>query len=278
MIERIDFNGGGASFPQSQITQSPFAQSLTDSITRSPDSAEQVFGVRGSGFGKEDSLTNSRSRRGLKTEYRKPNTENRAGRRRLPQFVQALAKQMLSEGSTTEEVARAARECGFSQTTAAKVDGWLAQDTEARESIIRRQVETARDLRAPLGAGDPINGVLPDLVLLEAQAAAGAAGTSSPLDVQNLAAIQRSLRAQLQAENAGLKRRAKRLAARKAYLARRIEHAKMRLDHARLEVVQRRLGDLRDALEGSVDAQKEPGKSVCAEIVSSLCQLLGVRC
>jgi hypothetical protein len=299
MIERIDVSGGGASFPQSQVTQSPFAPSLDDSITRWPDSTEPGFGVRGSGFGKEDSLTdspafgdpnaeyrtpktekrvlNSRSRRGPKTEYRKPITENRAGRRRLPQFVQALAEQMLSQGSTAEEVARTARECGFTQTTAAKVDRWLDEDEEARERIIRRQAEMAKDLRDSISPADATEELPADLALLEAQAAASLAGTSSPRDVQCVAAIHRSLRAQLQIENDSLKRRAKRLEARKAYLTRRIEHAKMRLDHARLQVVQRRLVDLRDALKESADVPQEPGKSVFSEIVSSLCQLLGVR-
>ena len=225
-------------------------QSPDDPITRSPDSAGR----------------SRRSKRGAP-----------GGRRRLPQFVQALAEQMLAQGSTSEEVARAARECGFSQTTAAKVDRWLRQDAEARERLIRRQVKTAKDLQASIGAGgDATDELRADVALLGEQAESAATGTSAPLDVQNLAAIHRSLRAQLKIENDSLKRRAKRLLARKAYLARRIEHAQMRLDHARLEVVQRRLGDLRNALEGSTLPDQEPGPSVFAEIVSSLCRLLKI--
>ena len=200
-----------------------------------------------------------------------------AGRRRLPQFVQALAAQMLGQGSTTEEVARAARECGFSQTTAAKVDRWLAEDTQTRERITRCQVKTAKDMQASIGAAGTADDTPgPEVALVGEQVEPLSLETSSSLDVQNLAAIHRSLRAQLKTENDSLKRRAKRLTARKAYLARRIEHAQMRLDHARLEVVQRRLGDLRDALQTSASDRQEPGKSVFAEIVSSLCQLLKI--
>lgn len=198
-----------------------------------------------------------------------------AARRGLPQFVQALAEQMLAQGSTAEDVARAARECGFTKTTAAKVGRWLDRDPGARERIVRRQLKTAEDLQSTIGAGGPATDALrADVALLGKRAESGA---SSPLDVQDLAAIHRSLRAQLQTENDSLKRRAKRLEARKAYLARRIEHAQMRLDHARLQVVQSRLGDLRDALRGE-PGPPEPSRSAFAEIVASLCQLLGVRC
>jgi hypothetical protein len=197
------------------------------------------------------------------------------GRGGFPQFVQALAEQMLAQGGSAEDVARAARECGFTHITAAKVDRWLKQDTEARRRIIQRQMKTARDLQAALiPEGAAPGAVRADVALLGKRAESASSGDSSPLDIQDLAVIHRSLRAQLQTENDSLKRRAKRLEARKTYLARRIEHAQMRLDRARLEVVQRRLGDLRSALEESEPPQRAPGRSVFAEIVASLCQLL----
>ena len=196
---------------------------------------------------------------------------------RLPQFVQALAEQMLAQGATAEETAKAARECGFSKVTVAKVNRWLSQDKVARERIIRRQVKIARDLQTSLNSAE----VSPDALRADAarlgeRAESAAVGDSSAADVQDLVAIHRSLRAQLQTENDTLKRRAKRLEARKAYLAKRIENAQMRLDHARLQVVERRLGDLRHALEDSEPPEQKPGGSVFAEIVSSLCQLLKI--
>jgi hypothetical protein len=277
--------------PDQPITQSVnFLASSDDPITPSPDSGESSDGlITGapddpitefldaediSKFGK--SRPDLRGRGLLRARGGKRGAP--AGRRRLPQFVQALAEQMLAQGSTSEEVAQAARECGFTHTTAAKVDRWLEQDKEARERIVQRQMKTAKDLQASIGAAGAAESLGPDVALLGEQAESLSAGTSSPLDVQNLAAIHRSLRAQLQTENDRLKRRAKRLEARKVYLARRIEHAQMRLDHARLEVVQSRLGDLRDALEESAEAEQEQGRSLFAEIVASLCQLLGVRC
>ena len=201
-----------------------------------------------------------------------------ARRVRLPQFVQALAEQMLAQGATAEEAAKAARECGFSKVTAAKVNRWLTQDKVARARIIRRQVKIARDLQASLSASEasPDDALRADAARLGERAESAAVGDSSAADVQDLAAIHRSLRAQLQSENDTLKRRAKRLEARKVYLAKRIEHAQMRLDHARLQVVQRRLGDLRHALEDSEPAEQKTGGSVFAEIVSSLCQLLKI--
>jgi len=182
---------------------------------------------------------------------------------------------MLAQGASAEEVAQAARECGFIRITAAKVDRWLAQNTEACQRIIHRQVKTAKDLQASLAASaDSPEAIREEAALLGKRAESASAEASAPLDVQGLAAIHRSLRTQLQTENESLKRRAKRLEARKAYLARRIEHAQMRLDHARLEAVQRRLGDLRNALEESASPQQETGRSVFADIVMSLCQLL----
>ncbi|HXJ95036.1 MAG TPA: hypothetical protein VMT20_19520 [Terriglobia bacterium] len=215
---------------------------------------------------------------GPATLHRRSRRSFSGGRVRLPQFVQALAEQMLAQGATAEEAAKAARECGFSKVTAAKVNRWLAQDKVARQRIIRRQVKTARDLQASLSATEasPDDALRADAARLGERAETAAVGDSSAADVQDLAAIHRSLRAQLQSENDALKRRAKRLEARKVYLAKRIEQAQMRLDHARLQVVERRLGDLRHALEDSEPAEQKTGGSVFAEIVSSLCQLLRI--
>ena len=211
------------------------------------------------------------------TFHRRSRRSSSARRVRLPQFVQALAEQMLAQGATAEEAAKAARECGFLKVTAVKVTRWLAQDKVARQRIIRRQVKTAHDLQASLSATEaaPDDPLRADAARLGERAESAAVGDSSAADVQDLAAIHRSLRAQLQSENDTLKRRAKRLEARKAYLAKRIEHAQMRLDHARLQVVERRLGDLRHALEDSEPAQQRGG-SVFSEIVRSLCQLLKI--
>jgi len=212
------------------------------------------------------------------TIHRRSRHTSGARRVRLPQFVQALAEQMLAQGATAEEAAKAARECGFSKVTAVKVNRWLAQDKVARQRFIRRQVRTARDLQVSLNSTEvpPDDAVRADAARLGERAESAAVGDSSAADVQDLAAIHRSLRDQLQSENDTLKRRAKRLEARKAYLAKRIEHAQMRLDHARLQVVQRRLGDLRHALEDGEPPEPKAGRSVFAEIVSSLCQLLRI--
>lgn len=184
---------------------------------------------------------------------------------------------MLAQGASAEEVASAARECGFSKITPVKVRRWLGYDRVARERIIRRQVKIAKDLQASFDAAEGAPDALrAEAMRLEECAGSAAVGESSAADVQDLAEIHRSLRAQLQTENDSLKRRAKRLEARKVYLAKRIEQAQMRVDHARLEVVQHRLGDLRHALEGSEAAEQKPGGSVFADIVSSLCQLLKI--
>lgn len=310
MIERIRVGEYGASFAQSQntgatSTQSPdTSQSLDHPITQLPDvlqspdhpitrfltcysdrpggllpggPAAQFFdGSEMPKFGQstEDVISGGPLRR----HSRRSSSGTAASeRRRLPQFVQALAEQMLAQGETAEEVAQAARECGFTRITAAKVNRWLGEDPVAHERIIRRQVKAVKDMQASItGAGASPDTLAADAALIGERTVSASAGASRSLDVRNLAAIQRSLRAQLQTENDSLKRRAKRLEARKAYLARRIEHAQMRLDRARLEVVQRRVGDLRDALQSGDAPRKEPDTSVFTEIVRSLCQLLKI--
>ena len=173
----------------------------------------------------------------------------------VPPVIRGLAQQMLAEGASPEEVVAMSRRQGSSRITLATVKHWMDRNPAYREIAIRRQVAAAEELKKSLAAGE----TSPAARLAEAALLAGLAQTpkgSSHFDLRSYLGMQTAMSEQLERENAALRRRARKLEARKESILRRIARTEMRLEHVRWQVVQRQLRQLRDELDGARETNK----------------------
>jgi hypothetical protein len=154
---------------------------------------------------------------------------------------------MLIEGASPEEVVQAAHDRGLVRLKRSTVQRWLDGNKDLRERSIRRRAETAEALRRSLGA---------DLDSPAARLAEAAlfAGLSRPrkrrFDRVGMAALEGSLREQLEQENKMLRRQAERLEQRKRFITGRIIRARLRLERMRWRLLQREVSRLYSAIEG----------------------------
>lgn len=171
-------------------------------------------------------------------------------RGRLPAALRAVAEQMLIEGASPEEVVQAARNQGLRRLKRSTLQRWLDHNPDLRERSLRRQAETAEALRRSL-AGDLGS---PEARLAEAALFAGLSRPlkrSSRVGARGLAALERSMQAQLERENRSLRRRAERLQQRKRSITRRIIRARLRLEGMRWRLLQRHVSQLYSVIEAA---------------------------
>jgi hypothetical protein len=172
----------------------------------------------------------------------------RAKRGRFPAAVRAVAEQMLIEGASPEEVVQAAHDRGLLRLKRSTVQRWLDTNPGLREQAVRRQAETAEALRKSLAAdlGSP------EARLAEAALFAGLSRPlrrSSRLGPEGRAALDVSMRKQLEQENRLLRRQAERLERRKQSITRRIIRARLRLERMRWSLFQRHVSRMYSAIK-----------------------------
>lgn len=161
----------------------------------------------------------------------------------VPLEIKILARQMLAEGASPEEVVATARARGYGRITEATVKRWLGRDAGLRERARQRQIEAFSVLEKQLGEGeDPAKARLAETARFASLTLPP--GARSRLDVPGLIELHASMSDSLQRENIALKRRALKLEAQKESISRRIDAVKTALDRMRWRAVQKQLDQL----------------------------------
>jgi hypothetical protein len=170
----------------------------------------------------------------------------------VPLRIKTLARQMLAEGASAEEVIAAARAQGSGRVTKSTVRRWLGHDPKLRERALQRHLEDVERLERDL---EHVRGPAKDRLLEAAQLVGLKPPSGSRLSLPKLVELHTSMWDSLQRENIALRQRALELQAQKASMSRRIEAVRTVVDRMRWQAVQSQLDQLWDVLNG-LGAQK----------------------
>jgi hypothetical protein len=170
----------------------------------------------------------------------------------LPERLQMLIDQALTQGSTIEDTVALVNEQREATITLGAVESYFRSNIELQQSRIRYLIKTAHELKSSLSNPESAQADLAEAVLLTGLMGLRRRTTGSEL--------QHAVRAKEQQENLRLKEEAFQLKAEKSVLDRKMLQAKLKSEQAKLQLATERLKQLQETLSrdrGDVIASPE---------------------
>lgn len=174
-----------------------------------------------------------------------------------------MVTQMLTDGATFEDTVEAVNEVDEEKITLRAVENFFRSNHKLQQSRIRRQVETARKLKAALTDPKSAQGELAEAVLFT-----GLMG----LNKSNAGAqLQQAFRVKDQQENLRLKEEAFRLKSERFDLDRKMLETRLKAEQAKLELLTGKVTQLKQTAE-----REAKGNNLSPEIIKQIHEIYGL--
>lgn len=181
----------------------------------------------------------------------------------LPEELRKLVDRMLTEGGTFEDTVQAVSELGQERITLGAVEIYFRSNVSLQQARIRRQVETARNLKSALANPESAQSELAEAILLT-----GLMGVKKRSGAGDM---QQAIRAKDQQENYRLKEEAFRLKSEKSALDLRMVRARLKAEGAKLRLVTNRIEQLKRALD-----RERGGANLSPEMIQRIQEVYGL--
>lgn len=181
----------------------------------------------------------------------------------LTDEMKDLARRMLVEGATFEDVAEAVKAASKCRIAERAIEIYFRSNLALQEARIAHQVKTAKALKAALKKPRSSHAALAEAVLIT-----GLMGMSRR---EASARVQQALRISEQEANLKLKRKALDLRTEKLDLDKRVLTARLAAEEAKQELVRAKLNHLRQAVE-----KRGESKSLGPEIIRQIHEIYGI--
>lgn len=174
-----------------------------------------------------------------------------------------MVTQMLADGATFEDTVEAVNEAEEEKITLRAVESYFRSNQRLQQDRIRRQVDTARRLKAALTDPQSAQAELAEAVLFTGLMGLNkrSAGTQ----------LQQALRVKDQQENLRLKEEAVRLRSERFDLDRKMLETRLKAERAKLDLLTGKVEQLKQAAE-----REATGNNLSPEIIKQIHEIYGL--